>query len=134
MVHILYEISHWAGSCRVNTLDLYSGGTRFKFRSEYRLFWLIRFVFSSVEWLDDTSKWATTISFQIFLLTIHDQGARIAQWYSTGLQVGRSRVRVSAEAGNFSRHHRVQTGSGAHPASYPMGTRGSFPGDKVAVA
>jgi hypothetical protein len=27
-------------------------------------------------------------------------------------------------------HHRVQTGSGTHPASYPMGTRGSFPGVK----
>jgi hypothetical protein len=27
-------------------------------------------------------------------------------------------------------HHRVQSGSGAHPASYPMGTRGSFPGVK----
>jgi hypothetical protein len=37
-------------------------------------------------------------------------------------------VRVPAEAGNFSLHHRVQTGSGAHPVCYPMGTRGSFPG------
>jgi hypothetical protein len=27
-------------------------------------------------------------------------------------------------------HHRVQTGSGAHPASYPTGTGGSFPGVK----
>jgi hypothetical protein len=25
----------------------------------------------------------------------------------------------------------VQTGSGAHPASYPMGTGGSFPGSKA---
>jgi hypothetical protein len=33
-------------------------------------------------------------------------------------------------AGNFSLHHRVQSGSEAHPASYPMGTRGSFPGGK----
>jgi hypothetical protein len=24
-------------------------------------------------------------------------------------------------------HHRVQNGSGTHPAAYPMGTRGSFP-------
>jgi hypothetical protein len=31
-----------------------------------------------------------------------------------------SRVRFSAGAGNFSFHHRVQNGSGAHPASYPM--------------
>jgi hypothetical protein len=28
--------------------------------------------------------------------------------------------------------HVVQTGSGAHPASYPMGTWGSFPGGKAA--
>jgi hypothetical protein len=27
-------------------------------------------------------------------------------------------------------HHCVQNGSGAHPASYPMGTRGYFPGVK----
>jgi hypothetical protein len=40
--------------------------------------------------------------------------------------------RGSAGAGNFSRHHRVQNGSGAHPASYPTGTRGSFPGGKAA--
>jgi hypothetical protein len=31
-------------------------------------------------------------------------------------------VRFLAEAGNFSLRHRVQTGSGAHTASYPMGT------------
>jgi hypothetical protein len=34
-----------------------------------------------------------------------------------------SRVRFPAGAGNFSLRHRVQNGSGAHPASYPMGTR-----------
>jgi hypothetical protein len=44
------------------------------------------------------------------------------------------RVRFPAEAGNFSLHHRVQNGSGAHPASYPIGTRGSFPGGKAAGA
>jgi hypothetical protein len=37
-------------------------------------------------------------------------------------------------AGNFSLHHRVQNGSGAHPASSPIGTRGFFPGDKAAGA
>jgi hypothetical protein len=41
-------------------------------------------------------------------------------------------ISVPAGAGNFSLHHRVQTGSGAHPASYPTGTRGSFPGAKAA--
>jgi hypothetical protein len=28
---------------------------------------------------------------------------------------------------DFSILHGIQTGSGAHPTSYPMGTRGSFP-------
>jgi hypothetical protein len=39
---------------------------------------------------------------------------------------------ITAGAGNFPLSHRVQNGSGAHPASYPMGTRGSFPGGKAA--
>jgi hypothetical protein len=43
-------------------------------------------------------------------------------------------VRFPAEAGNFSPRHRVQTASGAHPASYPMGAGGSFPGGKAAGA
>jgi hypothetical protein len=37
-------------------------------------------------------------------------------------------------SGNLSLHHRVQTGSGAHPASFPMSTRGSFPVGKAAGA
>jgi hypothetical protein len=54
-----------------------------------------------------------------------------AQCCSSGLWAGWSVVRVPAEAGNFSLHHRVQTGSGAHPASYPLVTRGSFPGGEA---
>jgi hypothetical protein len=42
-----------------------------------------------------------------------------------------SRFRFPAGAGNFSLHHRVQNDSGAHSASYPVGTRGSFPGGKA---
>jgi hypothetical protein len=52
----------------------------------------------------------------------------LAQWYSAGLRAGWSGVRVMDEAGNFSLYHRVQTGSGAHPASYPVGTKGSLSG------
>jgi hypothetical protein len=44
-----------------------------------------------------------------------------------------SRVRFPAAAGNFSLH-RVQNGSGAHPASYLMGTKGFFAGGKAAGA
>jgi hypothetical protein len=50
-----------------------------------------------------------------------------------GLDYRGSRVRFPVGAGNFSLH-RVQNGSGVHPASYPMGTRGFFPGGKAAGA
>jgi hypothetical protein len=36
----------------------------------------------------------------------------------------------SRQGQEYSFLHVVQTGSGAHPASYPMGTDGSFPGIK----
>jgi hypothetical protein len=41
-----------------------------------------------------------------------------------------SRFRFPAGTGNVSLHHRDQNSSGARPTSYPMGTRGSFPGVK----
>jgi hypothetical protein len=56
--------------------------------------------------------------------------SRIAQWYSAGLRSGRSEVRVLAVAGNIFLQHRVQAGSVANPASYPMGTRALFLGVK----
>jgi hypothetical protein len=51
-----------------------------------------------------------------------------------GLDDWGSRVRLLAEAGNFSLHHRVQNGSGAHSASYPMDNRSYFPWGKAAAA
>jgi hypothetical protein len=50
-----------------------------------------------------------------------DSSVGIALGY--GLDDRGSRVRFPAGAGNFSLHHRVQNGFGAHPASYPMGSR-----------
>jgi hypothetical protein len=40
-------------------------------------------------------------------------------------------VLAPTEAENFPSNLCVQTGSGAHPASYTMDTGGSFPGGKV---
>jgi hypothetical protein len=54
--------------------------------------------------------------------------------FSYGLDYRGSRVRFPTGARSFSLHRRVQNGSGAHPASYPMSTRGSFPGGKAAGA
>jgi len=45
-----------------------------------------------------------------------------------------SMVRFPAGAGNFSLHHSVQNGSEARPASYPVGTRDSFPRGKAVGA
>jgi hypothetical protein len=53
----------------------------------------------------------------------------IVVWYSARLRAG-SGVRVPAGA----IHYRVQTGSEAHPASYPVDTRDSFPGGKIVGA
>jgi hypothetical protein len=52
----------------------------------------------------------------------HDSSVGTALGY--GLDDRGSRVRFQAGAGNFSLHHRVQNGSGAHPVFYPMGTSG----------
>jgi hypothetical protein len=60
---------------------------------------------------------------------LFDSSVGIALGY--GLDDRGSRFRFLAGAGNFSLHHRVQNGSGAHPASYPMDTGGSFPAGKA---
>jgi hypothetical protein len=68
----------------------------------------------------------------VTVIQSHDGSVGIALGY--GLDDRGSRVRFPAGAGNFSLPHRVQNGSGAHLASYSMGNRGSFPGDKAAEA
>jgi hypothetical protein len=54
--------------------------------------------------------------------------------WATGWKIGVLGFDCRRGVGNFSLRHRVQNCSGAHPASYPMGTRVSFPVVKVAGA
>jgi hypothetical protein len=61
-----------------------------------------------------------------------DSSVGIALGY--GLDDRGSRVRFPAGSGNFSLHHRIQPGSGAHTVSYSVGSRGSFHGGKSAEA
>jgi hypothetical protein len=61
-----------------------------------------------------------------------DSSVGIALGY--GLYDRGSKVRFPAGVGNFSLHHRVQNGCGAHPSSYPVGTSVVFPGGKAAGA
>jgi hypothetical protein len=89
-------------------------------------------------------RWYHSLHFNCFNLSVvfqkltmvypksSDSSVGIALGY--GLDDRGSRVRFPAGAGNFSVHQRVQNGSRAHPASYPMGTRGCFPGGKAAEA
>jgi len=58
------------------------------------------------------------------ILIIIALGYRLDDWDS--------RFQFLAGAGNFSLHHHVQNGFRAHPDSYPIGIRGSFPGVKAA--
>jgi hypothetical protein len=84
----------------------------------------------------------TTTWYNSHCLPLNNSGTLLPESYdsSVGIALGYglddrgSRVWFLVGAGNFSLHHRVQNGSGAHPASYPMGTRGSFPGGKAAGA
>jgi len=50
------------------------------------------------------------------------------------MNIWATEVRFQVDAGIFSLCHRVQTGSGAHSASYPIDTGGSFPRSKPAGA
>jgi hypothetical protein len=52
---------------------------------------------------------------------------------SNGLDDRMIGVRFPAGAANFSLRRHIQSGSGTHLASYPMGTGGSFPGGKAAT-
>jgi hypothetical protein len=49
-------------------------------------------------------------------------------WYIEGLRARQPRNRGSILDMSRTDVHSVQTGSGAHPASHPMDTGGSFPG------
>jgi hypothetical protein len=51
--------------------------------------------------------------------------------WATGCMTGNS---SPGRGWEFFLHHRVQTGTGVHPASYPMGSRASYPGGKAAGA
>jgi hypothetical protein len=70
------------------------------------------------------------IFFHSFIMSSLLHSVGIALGY--GLDSWGSRVRFPEGAGNFSLHHCVHNDSGVHPASYPMGTTGSFPGGKAA--
>jgi hypothetical protein len=60
----------------------------------------------------------------------HDSSVGIVLGF--GLDDWGSGILFRVGTGNFSLHHCVQNGSGAHPACYPVSTKGSFRGGKAA--
>jgi hypothetical protein len=57
-------------------------------------------------------------NFSLCILPNESRGSSVGIALGYGLGDRGSRVRFPARAGNFSLHHRVQNGSGVHPASY----------------
>jgi hypothetical protein len=84
--------------------------------------------------LNTTSTWIIRDAFTYSMEEIKSRDSSVGIALGYGPDDRGSRVRFPAGAGNFSLHHSVQNGSGAHPASYPMGTGVSFPGGKAAGA
>jgi hypothetical protein len=100
------------------------------FSKRILLFWVLWLVYLPTKAFTFFALRLSKLNFPKYMI----KAALIAQWYSAGLRAVWSEVRVLAETGNFSLLHRVQTGSVAHPASYPMGKRGSLPGGKAGGA
>jgi hypothetical protein len=82
----------------------------------------------------DRQNLSIILSFYVLSSPNESRDSSVGITLGHGLDDRNSMVRFSAGAENFSLHHRVQNGSGSHSASYPMDTRGSFPGGKAAGA
>jgi hypothetical protein len=81
-----------------------------------------------------SDEWINVYSFLFYTchcILIGSRGSSVSIVSDYGLDDRAIGVRFPAEAKDFSSSLCVQTGSGAHPASCPMGTRGPFPGGKV---
>jgi hypothetical protein len=75
-----------------------------------------------------------SLGFELFYWATYDprsRGSSVSIVSGYGLDDRAIQVRSPAEAKAFSSSLCVQTGSGAHPASCPMGTWGPFPGGKT---
>jgi hypothetical protein len=72
-------------------------------------------------------------SFEIYLLQVRngEPGSSVSIMSGYGLDDQAIEVQSSAEVRGFSCSLCVQTGSGAHPDSYTIGTEGPFPGGKA---
>jgi hypothetical protein len=85
----------------------------------------------SIPNMKTTSFWLSATVYSIYSQVPSIPGAAVAQavyCLTTGWTIG---VQSPTDAEDFSSKPSLQTGSWAHPASYPMGTGGPFPGGKA---
>jgi hypothetical protein len=68
---------------------------------------------------------------KVVVIYLHEPGSLVSIVSGYGLDCQVIEVRSPAEAKDFSSSLFVQTGSGAHPASCTLGTRGPFFGAKM---
>jgi hypothetical protein len=80
------------------------------------------------------SGFPTKILYPFLISCMVSCGSSVGIALGYGLDDRDYRVRFPAGAGKFSLNHRVENGSGAYTAFYPMGTEGSFHGGKAAGA
>jgi hypothetical protein len=85
-----------------------------------------------------TVQYLTLAGLELFTTELDDKQVSkgyldIMQYFTVGIATGYGLDGPGSIPGRarFSLLHSVQTGSGAQPASYPMDTRGPFPGGKA---
>jgi hypothetical protein len=83
-----------------------------------------------VDGLDCNIQHSSSLTYKLIPLYVSrvSSGSIVSDYGLEDREIG---VRSPAEAKDFSSILRVQTGSGAHPASCPMGTGGPFPEGKA---
>jgi hypothetical protein len=89
-------------------------------------------IFKRPSYEANNSSWCNVMQYShlpSYLISIKNRDSSVGVTTDYGLYDQMIGVRIPVGAGNFSLH-RVQTVSGAHRASYPVGTRGPFPGGK----
>jgi hypothetical protein len=95
----------------------------------YQLFHVVNLATRSVKRVKTVFK-HNSYSKLFFWYGVRDRGRHHSNFWAFQEVGPTSRQRKEC----FSNHHHVQTGSGAHPTSYPMGTRCSFRGNKAGGA
>jgi hypothetical protein len=90
--------------------------------------------FKTVWWQNHIISWRQKQNLCRISINIKSRDSSVGITLGYGLDDWCYRVRFSVGAGNVSLHQRLQNVFGAHQASYPLGTRGSFLRSKAAGA